>query len=608
MAAATRVIIAVSCAVVVACGGLIAWRVLKHTSAPKPSAVEDVANAITPPPTPPKVPSWAASVSTIIDLPGDPVVVQRGAVTPPRELHISLPIKVAPNAPKAESAGYFIDARLISTDGGYMGKFPESGQDADALARQLEINAQVLASADDPNVGGAVMDDDGGGLTPENARDLMRTTANSNKLEVSASAAPQIKQTVIRALVAEKISDLLISNGYSEDSSRQVEAQAKAIFNHQTLLPRGIALAVGARDPSGAYRVTQFAIYDGQEYVGAIALAENGAYVEGARPEASRNLADDAGPAVDIGARFSLADGIYSAGLRNAMPEPVIREAIQMLAAKTDLKAPAPSDETVRILYARDFRDKAKGAGKVVYVGLSGSAGAADCYAFETALGAFRCFDPKASSSVPLPPTPGGGSSAPSTLGDSGAVSINGILAPIKGAPVTSLYGMRFHPILHILRLHGGIDFGAPVGSQVRASADGKVEIAGPVSGFGTHIRIQHKGFETSYSHLSEIPADIKPGVDVKQGQIIALSGNTGLSTGPHLHFEFYVDRAPVDPLPHLGAEVQATAPTGGSSIPLPPTGKESVAAGSVGASPAEIAAFPAIKAEVDAALELAAK
>ena len=199
-------------------------------------------------------------------------------------------------------------------------------------------------------------------------------------------------------------------------------------------------------------------------------------------------------------------------------------------------------------------------------------------------------------------------SSAPSTLGDSGAVSINGILAPIKGAPVTSLYGMRFHPILHILRLHGGIDFGAPVGSQVRASADGKVEIAGPVSGFGTHIRIQHKGFETSYSHLSEIPADIKPGVDVKQGQIIALSGNTGLSTGPHLHFEFYVDRAPVDPLPHLGAEVQATAPTGGSSIPLPPTGKESVAAGSVGASPAEIAAFPAIKAEVDAALELAAK
>ena len=63
----------------------------------------------------------------------------------------------------------------------------------------------------------------------------------------------------------------------------------------------------------------------------------------------------------------------------------------------------------------------------------------------------------------------------------------------------------------------------------MRAAADGKVEIAGPVSGFGNHVRIQHAGFETSYSHLSEIPEAIHPGVEVKQGDIIALSGNTGL-------------------------------------------------------------------------------
>ena len=82
----------------------------------------------------------------------------------------------------------------------------------------------------------------------------------------------------------------------------------------------------------------------------------------------------------------------------------------------------------------------------------------------------------------------------------------------------------------------------------------------GPVSGFGNHIRIQHAGFETSYSHLSEIPEAIHPGVDVKQGDIIALSGNTGLSTGPHLHFEFYLNRDAVDPLPHLGSEMQTAA------------------------------------------------
>ena len=181
-------------------------------------------------------------------------------------------------------------------------------------------------------------------------------------------------------------------------------------------------------------------------------------------------------------------------------------------------------------------------------------------------------------------------------MGNSGATSVGGILTPIKGAPITSLFGLRFHPILHILRLHAGIDFGAPVGSLVRAAADGKVEIAGPVSGFGNHVRIQHAGFETSYSHLSEIPASIHPGVEVKQGDIIALSGNTGLSTGPHLHFEFYLNREAVDPLSHLGSEIQTAA----AALKGPIMATATAAAPAPGVTAAEIAAFPAIKAYLD--------
>ena len=343
----------------------------------------------------------------------------------------------------------------------------------------------------------------------------MRTNANSNKLEIATDAQPQIKQTILRPLVPEKISDLLTSNGYAEESAQRMEAAARAIFNHQTLMPRGVALAVGARDAFGSYRVAQLAIYDGQEYVGAVALSENGGYVEGARPEASRALVENADASIPIATRFTLADGIYSAGLRNATPEAVIREAIQMLGAKTDLKALAPADQTVRLLYTRDFRDKAKAAGKVIYVGLTGSAGEADCYIFETASGAFRCFDPKAPANVPLPPTfspnaPSNSfSNAPASLGDSGAVSINGILAPIRGAPVTSLYGMRFHPILHILRLHGGIDFGAPVGSRCEPAPTGRLRSRGRftvlaiISGSSTgaskpRIRISRKFRPTS--------------------------------------------------------------------------------------------------------------
>ena len=226
------------------------------------------------------------------------------------------------------------------------------------------------------------------------------------------------------------------------------------------------------------------------------------------------------------------------------MPDPVIRETIQLISRLADLRLPLQADQTLRVLFEPEFRDKGKAGGKVVYVSLHGNALAIDCYSFEGSDGAFRCFDPKAGSEA------GGGDSMPMppSLGNSGATSVGGILAPIKGAPITSLYGLRFHPILHILRLHAGIDFGAAVGSLVRAAADGKIEIAGPVSGFGNHVRIQHAGYETSYSHLSEIPEAIHPGAEVKQGDIIALSGNTGLSTGPHLHFEFYLNRDAVDP------------------------------------------------------------
>ena len=422
------------------------------------------------------------------------------------------------------------------------------------LAQGEQTQAQIDAGSDD----------DGGADTPLDAQLL--SSANSDKIEINSGGAqgkPQILETVLKPIVAEKISDLLIANGFTEESARAIESAAAEQFHVQTLPQGSVALAVGALDAAGDYRAEQITIFESGEYVGTVALGESGAYGDGAEPDIPTELIDNSVRPAEVGARYTVADGVYSAGLRNGVPEDIIREAIQLVAGLADLKAPLQPDQTVRVLFVRDFRDKAKSAGRVIYVGLHGGALNVDCYAFEESDGRFRCFNPKAESETPMPQArPEARSNASvENLGSSGAASVGGILAPIKGAPVTSLFGMRFHPILHILRLHAGIDFGAPIGSPVRAAADGKIEIAGPVSGFGNHIRIQHAGFETSYSHLSEIPDSIKPGVEVKQGDIIALSGNTGLSTGPHLHFEFYLNREAVDPLPHLGTEVQATAP-----------------------------------------------
>ena len=588
--------LAVSIAISLLCASLIGWRFARRPtrqSLPPPTTQSKASAARANPPSP-------SRISPIIDEPGDPVLVRRGELSAPKELFIAVPAKLDQDVPKLPGKAFFVNSALVSTTGEYMGKFLEAGHAADALAVQLAVNSEQVAGAETEAQIAAGSDDDGGSDTPADAQRDYLTDANSNQLEIGGSGLqglPQLKETVLRTPVAEKISDLLIANGYAEESARAIERAAKESSHHvETLPPQSVALAVGEMDVTGEYRVKQIAIFENGEYVVTIAWKDDGGYDEAAEPVIPQGLLDDSGQTVDAATHFTLVDGVYSALLRNGTPESVIREAIQLIGRLTDAKSSLEADQTVRLIYQSDFRNKAKSAGKVVYIGLHGASVAADCYSFEGSDGYFRCFDPKAHGE-----SKGGESkepSGPSSLGSSGATSVGGILEPIRGAPITSLFGMRFHPILHILRLHAGLDFGAPVGSEVRAAADGRVEIAGFVSGFGNHVRIQHAGFETSYSHLSEIPASIRPGAEVKQGDVIALSGNTGLSTGPHLHFEFYLNGVAVDPLPHLGSEIQSSAATLASSRIIPPA--RPADSSSSGATSGEVAAFPAIKAYID--------
>lgn len=122
---------------------------------------------------------------------------------------------------------------------------------------------------------------------------------------------------------------------------------------------------------------------------------------------------------------------------------------------------------------------------------------------------------------------------------------------PVDGARVASGFGMRFHPIKHFMRLHGGTDFAAPDGTPVYASGNGKVFVAGCCHGdAGTMIAIQHDtGWVTHYFHLSRIMPGIAPGARVTQGERIGDVGHTGGATGPHLHYEVVINGTKVDPL-----------------------------------------------------------
>ena len=101
------------------------------------------------------------------------------------------------------------------------------------------------------------------------------------------------------------------------------------------------------------------------------------------------------------------------------------------------------------------------------------------------------------------------------------------------------LLQMRFHPLLGYTRLHRGVDYAAPYGAPIRAVSDGFVSNAGWAGGYGNQVRLSHANqLGSSYSHMSRIV--VSPGARVLQGQVIGYVGSTGLSTGPHLHFEVY--------------------------------------------------------------------
>jgi murein DD-endopeptidase MepM/ murein hydrolase activator NlpD len=132
---------------------------------------------------------------------------------------------------------------------------------------------------------------------------------------------------------------------------------------------------------------------------------------------------------------------------------------------------------------------------------------------------------------------------------DQDGKSLDGFLlrTPVYGAPVTSGFGMRLHPILGYTRMHQGIDFGVPVGTPVLAAGDGVVEQARWAGGYGRLIKLRHAGgWETAYAHLSRWAA--RRGQHVRQGQVIAYSGASGEATGPHVHFEVIEHRVHINP------------------------------------------------------------
>jgi murein DD-endopeptidase MepM/ murein hydrolase activator NlpD len=123
--------------------------------------------------------------------------------------------------------------------------------------------------------------------------------------------------------------------------------------------------------------------------------------------------------------------------------------------------------------------------------------------------------------------------------------------SPLEFSRVTSGFtSSRFHPILQTWRAHKGVDYGAPIGTRVKATGDGIVEFVGKQGGYGNLVVIRHQGrFTTHYGHLNGFASGLRKGTRVSQGDIIGYVGKSGWATGPHLHYEFRINDVHQNPL-----------------------------------------------------------
>jgi murein DD-endopeptidase MepM/ murein hydrolase activator NlpD len=147
------------------------------------------------------------------------------------------------------------------------------------------------------------------------------------------------------------------------------------------------------------------------------------------------------------------------------------------------------------------------------------------------------------------------GQSAPA---DQGSMSVPS-LKPVANLNFSSFYGVRSDPFRGTAAMHAGVDIPGPTGTPIYATADGIVERAAWTGGYGNMVELEHgRGLETRYGHLSKIL--VAQGQRVKRGDVIALMGSTGRSTGSHLHYEVRMDGRAVNPVPYLDSAELAVA------------------------------------------------
>jgi murein DD-endopeptidase MepM/ murein hydrolase activator NlpD len=231
----------------------------------------------------------------------------------------------------------------------------------------------------------------------------------------------------------------------------------------------------------------------------------------------------------DDGSGVRLYQSIYETALRNKVPTPVIDDMIRIYSYDVDFQRKVQPGDSFDVFYAGEDEGTASTEkNDVLYAALTVGGETKKYYRFQTPDdGVVDYYDES-------------GKSAKKFL----------VRKPVNNAIMRSGFGGRRHPILGYVKMHTGVDWATAYGTPIFASGNGVIEKAGLEGGYGKYIRIKHNnGYETAYGHMSAFAKGMEIGKRVRQGQVIGFVGSTGMSTGPHVHYEILVNGRFVDPM-----------------------------------------------------------
>lgn len=365
-------------------------------------------------------------------------------------------------------------------------------------------------------------------IVPENMSIIERRQANT-------SSTRGYDEEVVPVLKPETVTAVLQARGVNDTVSQAVASSFEENFGIKEL-DQGQQLRIAYERPEFSEDeslVIRVSLYADAKHQATVAFADAGIFVAANPPEDLQEaLFDEMESAISIakaGPAPTIYESIYQTAYENDVPRELVEELIRIFTFDLDFRGRVKPGDMVELFFGLDHKDQDDhSAPEILYAAIEQNGLKRQYYRYtsrdDDSVG---FFDET-------------GKSAKKFL----------MRKPLSGGKFRSGFGVRRHPILGYRKMHAGVDWSAPKGTPIMAAGNGVIREAKWRSGYGKWILIQHSnGYATGYAHQSRFARGIQAGQRVRQGQVIGYIGTTGLSTGPHLHYEVLVNDHNVNPM-----------------------------------------------------------